>query len=59
MITILGKRSELDALNDMLKLKTLCPFGVRENIRRCMEMRNCATCIDTNIHWEEIEDDND
>lgn len=59
MITILGKRNELDALNDMLKLKTLCPFGVRENIRRCMEMKNCAVCIDTNIHWEEVEDDND
>lgn len=58
MVTIFGKREELDAINNMLKLKSLCPFGARENVKRCMEMKNCATCIDTNIKWEE-EDGND
>lgn len=55
MIIISGNKSELDALNNMLKLKSLCPFGVRENIKRCIEMKNCAMCIDTNIKWEEKE----
>lgn len=55
MITISGNKSELDALNNMLKLKSLCPFGVRDNYRRCIEMKDCRTCIDTNIKWEEKE----
>lgn len=58
MIKISGNKKEVEALNDMLKLKSLCPFGVRENVKRCMEMKNCATCINTNIKWE-VEDDND
>lgn len=58
MITVTGTKKELNELKKMLKLKSLCPFGVRENVKRCMEMKNCATCINTNIKWE-VEDDND